>query len=308
MNKTRPTENNKQNIPQSRGEKMRTSAQVRKQRKKRRDTFVLFCLFVFLLAVALILSLTVLFNAESIGCENAGVRYTDAQIIEVSGIEAGDNMFRLNKTYLEEKIEKELPYIGEAKIKRKLPDAILISVEYTSASLAVESTDGTFVLLNSSGKVLETGVQFLADYVAQISGVELLSAVEGETAEFTDEAMLENLTSVTKAFEENGLNQVTAYDFSDLNNVTVEIDYSIDVIFGKINQVEEKIAFGKEVILKNMNTAHSGKIIIDLTKDNVASVRTQNNIDAADEAASSAYAELNSELTETVTQEKNENE
>ncbi len=290
-----PRQKNRNSVPQSRSEQMRVSASGRKKRRKLKDGFVLFLLFVALICVGLVLSLTVLFNAESINCENAGVRYSDSQIISVAGLKKGDNMFRLNTAFLESKIEKALPYVGKADIKRRLPDTIVICVEYTSASAAVKYGSG-YALLDASGKVLETDVAVLSDYVAEINGVDVKKAVAGETVEFTDSSYLEHLTLLTKEFRDAGITQITAYNFDDMNNVTVEIDYKIDVVFGKMSGVEGKLAFGKEVILKNLDSAKAGKVIIDLTEDNVASVRNEKDIIAADEAASSAYAEsLNGE-------------
>lgn len=289
---------------------MRVSASGRKKRRRLKDGFVLFLLFVALICVGLVLSLTVLFNAETISCENTGVRYSDSQIIAAAGLEKGDNMFRLNTAFVESKIEKALPYVGKAEIKRRLPDTIVVCVEYTSASAAIKYGSG-YVLLDASGKVLETDVAILSDYVAEINGVEVQRAVAGETVVFNDEAYLEYLTLLTKEFRKAGLTQITAYNFDSMQNVTVEIDYKIDVVFGKMTGIEGKLDFGKEVILKNLYSAKAGKVIIDLTEDNVASVRNEKDILAADEAASSAYAEslnpetqLNTENTQSTQTEE----
>lgn len=297
MSKTRQT--NRNNVPQSRSEQMRMSAKGRKKRRKLKDGFVLFLLFVALVCVGLVLSMTVLFNAESINCENAGVRYSDSQIVAAAGLKKGDNMFRLNTAFIEARIEKALPYVGKAEIKRRLPDTIVVCVEYTSACAAVKYGSG-YALLDDSGKVLETDVAILSDYVAEINGVEVQKAVAGETIELTDASCLEYLTLLTKEFREAGLTQITAYDFEDMGNVTVEIDYKIDVVFGKMSDIEKKLDFGKEVILKNLDSAKGGKVIIDLTEDNVASVRNEKDILAADEAASSAYEESLNGESETI--------
>ena len=298
-----PRQNKRNSVPQSRGEQMRVSANGRKKRRKLKDGFVLFLLFVALICVGLVLSMTVLFNAQSISCENSAVRYSDSQIIAAAGLKKGDNMFRLNTAFVEEKIEKTLPYIGKAEIKRRLPDTIVVCVEYTSASAAIKYGSG-YVLLDESGKVLETDVAVLSDYIAEINGVEVLQAIAGETVEFADSSYLEYLTMMTKEFREAGLTQITSYNFDDADNVTVEIDYKIDVIFGKVTEIEGKIDFGKEVMLQNLDSAKAGKVIIDLTEDNVASVRNEKDMFAADEAASSAYADSLNGSGETVTSDE----
>lgn len=285
-----PRQNNRNNVPQSKSEKMRVSASGRKKRRKLKDGFVLFLLFVALVCVGLVLSLTVLFNAETISCENSGVRYSDAQIIAAAGLEKGDNMFRMNTAFVEAKIEKALPYVGKAEIKRRLPDTIVVCVEYTSASTAIKYGSG-YVLLDDTGKVLETDVATPSDYVAEINGIEVQTAVAGEPVEFTDASYLGYLTLLIQDFRQSGFTQITAYNFDESDNVTVEIDYKIDVVFGNVTQIEGKLEFGKEVIRQNLDSAKTGKVIIDLTVDNVASVRNEKDILAADEAASSAYAE-----------------
>lgn len=276
--------------PESRGEQMKKSAVLRKKRARRRE-FAAICILVAVVVITVaVLSFTVLFKTENVSIVNSAERYTDEAIKNIAGIEQGTNMLRLPTGIIEKRIEKSLPYIGRASIKRRLPDTVVVEVEYTHASMAVETVSG-YTLLNSSGKVLENGVQILSDYVAEITGVELVKSDAGENAVFSDSDMFTYVTGLSTAFDETGFDNVTAYDFSDMSNIVVEIDYRIDVKLGPVSKAAGKLRFGKEVIDRELDSASQGKLVVDLTTDNRASVRTQKNIDAASEAASLALYE-----------------
>ena len=65
--------------------------------------------------------------------------YTKEQIIEKSGIKAGNNMFKTSTRRASEKLLEE-PYIKEVKIKRKPPSVVEISIlerrEFASVPLS----------------------------------------------------------------------------------------------------------------------------------------------------------------------------
>lgn len=235
------------------------------------------------LAVGAGLSFTVIFNTEKIVVENAAVRYSDEAIIKASGIAVGDNMPRMNVSGIAAAIERKLPYIGEAAIKRSFTNTVTISVEYTRAAVAVE-TYGGYVLLNSAGKVLETGVQELADYIAEITGVTVDDAEAGGKVKFSDEDMFTYVTGLVSDFEKAGYRNLTQLDLSDINNVTAEVDYRITVKLGNISKASSRLNFGKKVIDENLENTASGRMIVDLTQDGTAYVRSEKNIEAASEA------------------------
>lgn len=272
----------------SRTDRVNRSGQGRRQKKRRRDAYLVGGIFVMVIAVAL-LCFIFLFKLQNIKVSNDARRYSDEQIAEGSCLKAGDSLMGVNRKAVAELIEEALPYIGEAKVRIKYPDTVSISVEYTDAKLAVEEPDG-YVLLDVNGKVLETGVKLLSDYIAVITGAQLHEASPGKKAVFTDENILSALTRLAKAFDNSGITDVTGYDLSDLLNIVAEVDYNTDIKLGSGAKAEEQLRFGKEVIERTLNQAKSAssKLVIDLTEDGVASVRTQDNIDAAKEAAEEA--------------------
>ena len=272
----------------TKSDQVKRSSQDRKKTKRRRDALLIGSILVFVCVVA-VLCLNVFLKVSEIRVENEAVRYTDAQIVSASGIRTEDSLLGLAKKSVCAHIEKTLPYIGKARVKIRLPDTVVISVTYTQAKLCVEDADG-YVLMDLNGKVLQTGVAVPGDYIAEVTGAELKHAVPGETAEFTDDKMFTYVTGLAQAFDETGITGVTAYDFTRTSDIVVEINYNTDVKLGAIGKAVNNLQFGKEVIDRTLSQARgsTSKLVIDLTEGDRAYVRSQDDIDAASEAASIA--------------------
>lgn len=274
----------------SRADNVKSSSQKRKKRSHKKNGVVYIMLILLVIAAGVGLSFTVIFNTQSIVVENAAVRYSDEAIIAASGITVGDNMPSMRVKRIAEKIEKELPYIGSVRIKRSINGTVTITAEYTRASAVLPYGNG-YVLLNSAGKVLETGVREPADYIAEITGAQIESAVPGEKAVLNDDDTFTYLTGLLTDFENAGFRNVTAIDISDINSVSAEIDYRITVKFGGISKASAKLKFGKKVIDESLANTAAGRLVVDLTQDGTAYVRSRENIDAAEKAAEKIASE-----------------
>ena len=94
----------KQRTQSTSSEKLREyNARRKKKYKRRRKTAVYLLLLLFVCIICLILSLTVFFNASEIKV-SGNSRYTVSQVIKASGIEEGDNLLRMSKSKIKEKI------------------------------------------------------------------------------------------------------------------------------------------------------------------------------------------------------------
>lgn len=268
---------------QTRSERAKISAQNRKKRKKRREIFIILIALAMLAAFICILSTTVLFNTQKIVFENSAGRYTDEQLLAAAEIAVGDNMVRMPVKKLESKIETVLPYIENAVIKRSFPDTVVISVEYAAAALAVKNSNGC-VLMSATGKVLENGAALPDSGVTLLSGVEILSCEAGKTAQFSGDGTLELCLELEKALSDNGIEGVSAIDISNRSDIKLEINGRISVLLGSASNINGRLAFGKEVIEKNLERAENAKLVIDLSEDKKAYVRTQENIDKMNES------------------------
>lgn len=118
-------------------------AAARNSRRRRRNRGRFSTLFKVLaiLAVlaALTLGATVFFQLEQV-VVSGNSRYTAQEIEAVSGLQKGDNLFRINKNRIAGDIRKKLPYIEELSINRALPSTIIINVKEWDAVAKIEPT------------------------------------------------------------------------------------------------------------------------------------------------------------------------
>lgn len=126
--------------------------QKKKRRKKKAKVLFFTLLFVLMMITLTILSMTVFFNAETINVEG-NTRYTDKEILEVGGLKIGQNLFRLDKFEVIEKMES-LPYVKEVTISRSLPNTLNVEVTENQPVVWVEC-DGKAAILNEEYRVLE---------------------------------------------------------------------------------------------------------------------------------------------------------
>ena len=111
------------------------SSRSKRGRRRNRGRFSL--LFKLLAGAALVAALTfgatVFFQVEHILIAGNS-RYTAQEVEEASGIQLGDNLFRLNKGQISEDIRRKLPYVEELTIVRHLPSTIAIEIREWPAS------------------------------------------------------------------------------------------------------------------------------------------------------------------------------
>ncbi|MBO4446410.1 MAG: FtsQ-type POTRA domain-containing protein, partial [Clostridia bacterium] len=136
----------------SKAEERKAHRDQRKNERKKRMRFVYIALILFAAIVGIVLCFTVLFHVNRTEIRGYSI-YSDEQILSVSGVKTGDNLFLINRDKVREHITQKLPYIGDVSVKLKLPNKIIITVYETSALCAVHSGD-SYILLNENGKVL----------------------------------------------------------------------------------------------------------------------------------------------------------
>ena len=107
---------------------MARSSRNRTRRRGRGRFGLLFKVLCLLaLVVALTAGATVFFRVEVVSVEG-NHRYTREEIVEVAGIQQGDNLYAWNKFQVAERLLQSLPYIGEVSIRRVLPSTVVITV------------------------------------------------------------------------------------------------------------------------------------------------------------------------------------
>ncbi len=124
-------------------------ASPRNKRKRKRGKGRLGPLFKLLcagaVAVALTMGATVFFQVETVAV-TGNSRYSQEEIIKATGIQTGDNLFRMNKYQIAHQVLQGLPYVEELTIRRALPSTIVITVKEWDAVARVEAPGNSAVV------------------------------------------------------------------------------------------------------------------------------------------------------------------
>lgn len=117
-------------------------ASARNNRRRRRGRGRLGPLFKLLCVLAVIVALTmgatVFFQVETV-VVSGNSRYTEEEVVRATGIQVGDNLYRMNKNQIADKVLRELPYTRDLRIRRSLPSTIIITMTEWEAVARVKA-------------------------------------------------------------------------------------------------------------------------------------------------------------------------
>lgn len=142
-------------------------------------------------------------------------RYTAAEIIEVTGVKEGDNLFMIDRARLARKLQNELPYIQTVSVRRALPDGLVITITEGKAVAAV-SHEGRWWLVDQAGKLLEAAAS--PGGHATITGLDPLAPAAGTSLATSQEQRprLERLRELLASLEESQvLDKLDSVDLSE---------------------------------------------------------------------------------------------
>ena len=219
-----------------------------------------FVVFLFAAAIFLLLSTTVFFNVEHITVEGAS-NYTAEEIIEASGIKAGDNLVRTSTDKCGSEIENRLVYIEKAKVTRSFPNTMVITVE-ASVPAANFICDNYTLLISSKGKVLDKIQEQkagLLNFVGTDPSPELIPGAQFQSADEHKDAAVNKLMEY---FSENDSEHITMVDVSDRSELSYTYDNRITVRLGSINDIDYKISFSEEIIKTKIGEKTEGILTI----------------------------------------------
>ena len=222
------------------------SVPMSKAKRQRRNILFYAVLVAVLVTVFAALSLTVLFHIAEISVEGENY-YTEERIIEATGIQLDDNMFRINMKKIEDRLIKELPRIKSINIRRVLMDKIVIDI-VEADPVAVVYADNNYLILDADSKVLESTPVLPLDLIlltgAQVSRYEI-----GSVIEFEDTDIADIIKRTMTALDDAGLLKKSA----ELN---LEKKYNICLRYGEFITCElgdtEKLDKKMQMILKVM--------------------------------------------------------
>ena len=244
---------------------------VREKRRRRRLRFFYFFLFLTVLSAAVVLSLTVLFQVDTIQVTGSS-RYSQEEIVKASGLKTGENLFLTGTKGAKAALESKLPYLEDVKVSRRLPAKLVIQVKQAGVAGAA-SFQGRYVLLSDSGKVLELANRVPSGCTV-LNGLAFSSAVPGKQAAYKSKENRDLYSRVIGAIRENKLDKVTKIDISSPYRILVEYDGRITMNLGNSSDLEYKLRFGRNVLdtkdengNKNIGDEEKGVLNLSSAKD-----------------------------------------
>lgn len=220
-----------------------------RKRKRRRSRlgvfFKLLCLAA--LVAALTFGATVFFQVETIAV-TGNSRYTQDEIVAASGVQAGDNLFRMNKKQISEEILHQLPYVESVSILRGLPSTITFQVTEWDAVAQVEvyaqgqteesgeegepqqAAAQEAWLISVGGKLLEP-VSASRTAPISVTGLTALAPEAGSMLAVPQDQQ-SKLTALTNVLEQlqqqDMMSRVSSIDLTNVSYMVLRLDGSID--------------------------------------------------------------------------------
>lgn len=140
--------NNKKNKHKKRNNKKHYEA---KKKKPNKLVITIITTIVLLIIITIFALMAPIFNITSIEVQGNN-KINKEEIISLSNLKKGDNIFRFNKSIIS-KI-KENAYIESAEIKRNLPGTVIISIKERTVKYQVNIING-YTYIDKNGYILE---------------------------------------------------------------------------------------------------------------------------------------------------------
>ena len=196
-----------------------------KRRRRGRFSFLYKLLAVLATCAVVVTALTLFFRVETI-LVSGTVRYTEDDVRQACGVEPGSNMYMLNKFEVQRQLREALPYIEDVRIRRVLPDKLVITVTECSHVYAVTQEDVAWVF-SSSGRIVDRMESYEARYLPQVDGCQLLAPALGTKIE-TDfekdrDTRQDSLLALLKAAEAaNEVGRISGYHLGDPERLSID--------------------------------------------------------------------------------------
>lgn len=212
----------------------------KKKKRKKKRYFLKFLIFLLVLVAIFLFLRSDFFNVDKINIKDNS-HYTEEQIVKLSGVKVGDNLFSFMTSRVEKKLAKD-PYIETAEIKRMLPDGLVITVKERAEQIVIPYNN-QFVIADYSGMVLRMATE--APDLTVINNVTVKDPKPGEALEVKETQILTDTLNLLKLVEKEGLyfTKISVSQYSVRANI-----YDHLVVEGTYDNIKDNITYLIQVI------------------------------------------------------------
>lgn len=219
----------------------------KRRRRKQRRNMIASLLAIFIIAGAVVAAVTVFFKVAKFDVTGSTL-YTGEEIIAATEIQIGDNMFSVNKFDVASKILNKFPYIGEVKIRRRLPDTFVFEIAERKSAAYFQAEKFRW-LIDKNGYILESVAPDKELTLPQVTGASLVAPSPGAKAALDTQDSLRVLELLLSALENGGvIEKAGKVDVTKLYNLTITYDGRFIVEFGTEQELDRKVKMLKAVI------------------------------------------------------------
>ncbi len=270
--------------------------------RRRRRGFTMYALVVVVLAVGvtITLSMTVMFNIQTIQVTGDAKMYTAEEIAKATGINIGDNMVRLDMDAAKQKALESLIYVEDITLTRQFPDTLVIDVQKCVPTYNVAYEFGTLIV-SEYGKILENTMDPQNDLVT-IKGYTPYEPLKGRwivSERERDDKILKTFMNIISERELEA--PIVMVDMTESHNIVVNFDNRIQFDMGSWDDIEYKINFAQHIISKQPENKEGYLMMIGT---NQCSFRNKADVEAGKAAKEELEATESSEGTTAETGEE----
>lgn len=260
----REDQRNKQNL--NRAELRHKQNKKRKLKNSVRNALIMIAFLIVLISVGVVLSLTTFFKIETINVTGSGI-YSTEEIIDNCGINKGENLFLIDKENCKAKLEKNLPYVYDVKIKKQLSSTVNIEITDAKAEYSIQKEDKTFILLDDNFKVLDNAATENVDGTINIINSEITNSENGSKIVFKDENISDCLSKMSAVIKDINMTEATAISSSSINTNYIVYEGRITFSLGNCDNLENKVYKGLASCDKLNKSKPNAKGTLDLSSD-----------------------------------------
>jgi cell division protein FtsQ len=231
------------------------------KRLKRLKDVLLILILLFIL-VCMVLIGTEIFQIKIITVSgNEKILYNN--IVNISGIEQGDNIFKLDKELVKKRIENAQPYLEVISIDRKYPDEVVIHVRERQAAAAIPYLS-SYIIIDREGIVLDILRELDAGQYPEAEGLHVKSFMKGKIIVLADSYQLKALCRVIQGiYDWDVQNHISKILMANPDDIILISPQGIEIRLGQAVSVDQKLKWlTKTEVLSIIHGNENGQLDI----------------------------------------------
>lgn len=264
----------------------RQNSGKRMRRRKRMMSVYVITIILLVLTIGITMCFTFLFNIDKIVVSGESQTYNEMDIVKISGIRAGDNLFRLNTKKAEQKIMDGLLYVETADVSRDFPSTLRINVTRCIPAYNVQYDDGV-LLVSRQGKILSDN-NFYSDIenLPIIYGLQPSETETGKALQSVNPNKYDAFSQIISRFDRDDNALIESIDIT--NEYEIVVNYRNGLVFemGNWSDVEYKLDLAQNVM--NDDTIKGKKGYLKMVGSNQCSFRGNGEVVTTTEAVTTA--------------------